>query len=308
MATRIVTDGTQERVVEAPRVVLPVQPDAFRERASRLSQLAEGHAMGDYLRLMATVAEGQQRALAGGFAPAVEEAALAASRAHGMPPLAALSHSRAAQWRADLAAIVTHVRAGANGRMLATLAELDTLESASIEALADRVLGGTTLDEDAAFVPLIGAALQVYFLRAAAALNAADLQSFDVPTVCPVCATRPVMSVVRMGGTQANLRYLVCALCATEWHMVRIKCSSCELDKGLKYLMIDLGDGRLNDAAMRAEACDECRSYLKVIYQEKDPPAEPNADDLATFALDVLVDEQGYARSGPNLLLHPGTG
>jgi FdhE protein len=27
------------------------------------------------------------------------------------------------------------------------------------------------------------------------------------------------------------------------------------------------------------------------------------ADDLATLSLDMLVDESGYARSGPNLLL-----
>ena len=30
---------------------------------------------------------------------------------------------------------------------------------------------------------------------------------------------------------------------------------------------------------------------------------EPVADDLATLALDLLVDEAGYSRSGPNLLL-----
>ena len=34
---------------------------------------------------------------------------------------------------------------------------------------------------------------------------------------------------------------------------------------------------------------------------------DPTADDLATLALDLLVDEQGYARSGPNLLFHPGS-
>ena len=32
------------------------------------------------------------------------------------------------------------------------------------------------------------------------------------------------------------------------------------------------------------------------------------SDDLATLALDILVDEYGYSRSGPNLLLAPGGG
>jgi len=39
-----------------------------------------------------------------------------------------------------------------------------------------------------------------------------------------------------------------------------------------------------------------------------DPLLDPVADDLASLALDVLVDEQGFARSGPNLLFHPGSG
>jgi FdhE protein len=60
-------------------------------------------------------------------------------------------------------------------------------------------------------------------------------------------------------------------------------------------------------AARRAEACDECKSYLKIFYQEKDPAVDPVADDLASLALDVLVDERGYGRSGPNLLFHPGS-
>ena len=57
--------------------------------------------------------------------------------------------------------------------------------------------------------------------------------------------------------------------------------------------------------AVRAETCDACKSYLKIVYQEKGP-VDPVADDLATLTLDILVDEAGYARSGPNLLLVPG--
>jgi FdhE protein len=40
--------------------------------------------------------------------------------------------------------------------------------------------------------------------------------------------------------------------------------------------------------------------------QEKDPSMDPFADDLNTLALDMLVDEKGYARTGPNLLFYPG--
>ena len=47
-------------------------------------------------------------------------------------------------------------------------------------------------------------------------------------------------------------------------------------------------------------------SYLKILYQEKAPEGDPVADDLATLALDMLVDAAGYTRAGPNLLFVPG--
>jgi FdhE protein len=190
-----------------------------------------------------------------------------------------------------------------------TLDTLQALDDVSLEAVADRVLSGTTLDDDAAIVPFVGAALQVYFARQAASLNAGDVGHCDVPTVCPVCGTRPVASVIRIGGERASLRYLVCALCQTEWHMARVQCSSCQTDKGVHYLSLaEEGGSGGTKAAVKAEACDECRSYLKIFNQEKDALVDPCADDLASLALDLLVDEQGYARSGPNLLFHPGSG
>jgi FdhE protein len=56
---------------------------------------------------------------------------------------------------------------------------------------------------------------------------------------------------------------------------------------------------------VRAETCDSCKSYLKIVYHEKGG-FDPVADDLATLALDILVDEAGYSRAGPNLLFVPG--
>jgi FdhE protein len=308
VATPIITDGSTDRVQHAPRVVLPWQPQLFADRARRFEALAASHSMAEYLRLMAAVADAQQAAYSARRAAPVGQAALAASRDYGMPPLSAQSHERSAQWRDDLAEIVQMVRAASAGPVATRLDALQALQSSAIEALADRVLGGTTLDDDAAYVPFVGAALQVYFTRLAATLEAGAVEHCDVPGICPVCASRPVASVVRLGGEQANLRYLVCSLCSTEWNLARIQCTSCITDKGVHYLSATQGDAKATDAAARAEACDECKSYLKIFYQDKDPALEPHADDLATLALDLLVDEQGYARSGPNLLFHPGSG
>lgn len=306
--TPIIADGSTERVSHAPKVVLPTGAHVYADRAARLEHLARDHPLGAYLGLIARVCRAQADAYAARKAPDLVEAARAASRAYGMPPLAAPSHERDPQWRADLAGIAMNLRPQANAELGATLDALPLEDTAALEALADRVLTGNAPDRDAAMVPIVGAALQVYFSRRAAALSVADVSNCDVATICPVCATRPVGSVVRLGGAQANLRYLLCALCGTEWNMVRVKCTSCEEDKGVHYLTIEKDGRKAADAPVRAEACDECQTYLKIFYQEKDPMLEPMADDLATLALDLLVDEQGYQRSGPNFLLHPGSG
>lgn len=310
VSTPIITDGSTDRVIDAPRVVLPA-PDLFGERAARFESRARNHPMGDYLQLMARVAHAQHATLGARAPVPLGEGARQASREYGMPPWSALSHARTDTWRADLEQIVEHLRT----RSVApgVLDALELLDDAAIESLADRILASATLDADAPYVPFAGAALQVYFARNASALDVADLQKMDVPTVCPVCATRPVASVVRIGGDRNNMRYLACALCATEWHMVRVKCTACEADKGLEYLSLDSGgatapDGTPATQSVRAEACSECKSYLKIVSQDKDPLVDPVADDLATLALDVLVDERGFARSGPNLLFHPGSG
>ncbi|MFN7571818.1 MAG: formate dehydrogenase accessory protein FdhE [Betaproteobacteria bacterium] len=308
MPTPIITDGTTDRVPNAPRVVLPAAP-TFADRAARFAQLARGHALGDFLQLMGHIAQAQYDVFALRPAATPSAEAVQRSRDYGMPPLSALSTPRDAGWRTDLREIVQRVRAA--GGPVGALDAVAALTDAEAEALADRILAGSTLDADAALVPFAGAALQVWFARAAAALDVAALEKFDVPTVCPVCATRPVASVVHLGGERNNLRYLHCALCGTEWNMARIQCSACEEDKGVHYLSLSAPDGDGSDAtatARRAEACDECKTYLKIFYRDKDAYIDPVADDLASLALDLLVDERGFARSGPNMLFHPGSG
>ncbi|WP_227655742.1 formate dehydrogenase accessory protein FdhE domain-containing protein [Klebsiella pneumoniae] len=39
---------------------------------------------------------------------------------------------------------------------------------------------------------------------------------------------------------------------------------------------------------------------------ENDAAAEPLADDLASLALDMRLDEEGFHRLAPNLMLAPG--
>ena len=80
--------------------------------------------------------------------------------------------------------------------------------------------------------------------------------------------------------------------------MVRVTCSQCESTTG-HQLSID----RRRPRCIRAECCDTCRTYRKILYQEKDSDVEPVADDLASLALDLLLSEAGYHRASGNPLL-----
>jgi FdhE protein len=145
------------------------------------------------------------------------------------------------------------------------------------------------------------AALQVYWVDHASRLRIDDVRELDVPGVCPTCGTLPVASVVRADPRSQGFRYLHCALCDTEWHMVRVKCSHCYSTKGITYQSIENGP-----PGIRAECCDTCRTYRKILYQEEDGNIEPVADDLATLGLDLLLSEAGYHRASANpLLLSP---
>ncbi len=186
----------------------------------------------------------------------------------------------------------------APGASKPTLARLQKMDSASLEAFADAILAGQYGDMDLAAAPFVAAALQVYWAHLVNAVGGRMIGRNDVTNLCPTCASPPVSSVVRIGGAEEGLRYLSCSLCSTQWHMVRVKCSNCESTKGIAYYGINGVSGPI-----KAESCDECGTYLKIAYMDRDPHVDPIADDLATLALDLLMDDAGKSRSGPNLFM-----
>ena len=170
------------------------------------------------------------------------------------------------------------------------------------EAFADRILAEDLDRVSPRDLPFVAAALQVYWAQMASALGDGACGRLEQGGLCPVCGSHPVAGIVRTGGKEQGLRYLCCSLCASQWHMVRIKCSSCESTSGINHYTLDGSNG-----AVKAESCDSCNSYLKLLYLEKDCLMDPIADDLATLSLDMLMDNEGRERSGPNLLFHPGS-
>ncbi|MCG2577407.1 formate dehydrogenase accessory protein FdhE [Dechloromonas sp. XY25] len=284
---------------EAAPILLPVTTTLFADRADRFAHLADNHSLGEWLSFLGRISRAQHEIIKALPAlPLPEAAALEQARIHGMPPLNAASLRRPAAWRFALQQLAQRLQNDAPDAAQAVLKTLLSASDEELDRLADMLLKGEPDMASAAQLPFVAAALQVVFTRLAGQLDARPLQKLDSHGVCPCCGSLPVSSVVRLGAAINNLRYLHCSLCNTEWNVSRATCTTCDTDKEVALHEIEGSKG-----AVRAETCDACKSYLKIVYQEKDPKVDPVADDLATLPLDMLVDEAGYERSGPNLLL-----
>lgn len=282
---------------EAAPILLPVATTLFADRASRFDTLAAGHSLGDWLSFLAHVSRAQQAALAAlPQVPLPDAGALEQAHRHRMPPLDLAR--RPAAWRDAVRHIARALAAEAPEAAGGTLAALASASDERLEELADRLLDGDIAGVDVTALPFVAAALQVTYTALAGRMDANRLQKLDADNACPCCGSPAVASVVRVGTEINNLRYLHCSLCNTEWNVPRAVCTSCGTDKD-----VALHELEGVNSPVRAETCEACRSYLKIVYQEKDVHADPVADDLATLALDLLVDEAGYQRAGPNLLL-----
>ncbi|CUJ17324.1 formate dehydrogenase accessory protein FdhE [Achromobacter xylosoxidans] len=289
-----------------PRIQLPARDSVFATRAARLRQLAVDSPVADYLLLMARLVDAQQNALRGCNAPPASEDRIALAQAHGMPPLQAVGWPRDPLWRDILRQLVDEVAGGQDVpaealEVCSALRRALDEDTESLDDLAEAVLSEQHRGVDGAAAPFVMAALQVYWSDLASRFDEKQLPVASPFGVCPVCASLPVASVVRVGGQFEGYRYLCCSLCATQWHMVRVKCSHCEDVESVAYQAIE---GRA--PAIKAETCDRCHTYRKIFYQDKDLHVEPVADDLASLMLDVLVGEAGYSRASGNPLLWHG--
>jgi FdhE protein len=286
------------------RLRLPDRARVFSVRAARLRQQSEsgaiGHSIGDYLRLMAHLADAQQAAVAS-IEPALPDAGqIAHARTFHMPLVSVAGWRRDAQWHQSLSLICDALIAlpVLSPQARTVCDQLRALEPDRLEAQANDLFAARSSAVDAAAAPFVMAALQVYWVALASRMKVVDIHDLDVPGVCPTCGTLPVASIVHADSRSQGLRYLHCALCATEWHLVRVKCSHCLSTKGISYQTIENGP-----LGIRAECCDTCQTYRKILYQEEDTAVEPVADDLASLALDLLLSEAGYHRASSNPLL-----
>jgi FdhE protein len=292
--------------VKAPEpLILPNPSTRFARTAARLNSLAPGHPMAEWLLFMAQLARAQHEA-ATTPSPAAPpgQAAIDQAVIARMPPLAADGHSRDPAWRDDLRIILeTCAAAAPPAPARAIIDSLRNRDASAIETLADAFLHGTLQAADAGPALYIAAALQVYFTRLAAQLPAASLRLLPERGLCPCCGSTPIAGLITASGPTPGTRYLHCSLCSTAWNHVRAACITCGQSRSIELEGIE-GDA----GTVKAETCNECHSYAKMLYQAKDMQADPVADDLATLGLDLLVAEAGWSRHAANPLVLVGVG
>lgn len=303
----ILEPGQIEASATAPPFLHLPPANLFAVRAARLEQLAQGHALGAYLGLIAQLCTAQQQLLArppSAMPVAEERQRLCIS--HGLPPLAADSLVREGPWLAWLQALLDTFNAPAEGSLAQALSHLRQSDEPQRRGWGIALLSGQYDAVPAAFVPFIGAALQAAWAHWLHSLPTEGLTTTDSLAQCPACGSPAMAGVVRNRGRHNGLRYLACSLCACEWHVVRVKCVYCESSKDLRYTSLEDDRHAPGKAPLRAECCPGCQAYLKQCYLENDAGAEPQADDLASLALDMRLDSEGFHRLAPNLMLAPG--
>ncbi|AXJ05128.1 formate dehydrogenase accessory protein FdhE [Pseudomonas fluorescens] len=303
----ILEPGEIEAAASSPSFLHLPPHNLFTLRAQRLERLAEGHPLADYLHLIAGLCRVQQQILdePPSTAP-LDEQRLEVCRQHGMPPFAADTLIREDTWQLYLEALLQRYVAPEQPAVVEAVTTLRVASPGQLRAWAVALVSGQYSLVPAALVPFLGAALQAAWSHWLLSAQNLQLTPGDSLSQCPACGSPAMAGVIRHRGKHNGLRYLVCSLCACEWHVVRVKCVYCEQSKGLEYLSLEDDCHAANQAPLRAEVCPGCNSYLKLLYLENDGEGEALSADLGSLLLDMRLAQDGYQRLAPNLLLAPG--
>ena len=283
-------------VSRAPFARLPDPASLFARRAARFRMLAAGANLAPYLEFLAEIADAQHAIQPGLAEPELPTAQqVARARQFDMPlldrerfqPDATLLETCRLLFDGLLA--VPKPQAADDALARARSADAPLLDRMIAAVLTQSIPADAVADH-----VYVAAALEVHFARLASRMDGDALVSVAFG-VCPVCGGHPVTSLIAGWYGAEGARYAACGLCATLWNEVRIKCLVCGSTKGIGYQEIDGQSGTI-----KAETCDECGSYVKVLYQDKDTMLDPVADDVGSLGLDQLLRESAYRRAATN--------
>lgn len=296
---------TPEVLQEQPLFHIPFwqapATDVFATRAVRFGELAaeEVSDWRHYLSLLAKLAEAQQMLLDGLPAVVVRK-----TPQDELPlPVSLLRDNQATIDRLFsrlYALLLTDLSPTAQ----LVWDELLKMNETQRQDLYLRVLQQSGLLTDHDYAMWVHAVLQIVWTRAAQQLAVVDVPQPDDISYCPCCGSDGVGSVVLNHGELEGLRYMQCNLCNSRWHALRAQCTFCGNGKDMSLQHIEGADEGALSAAY-GECCPSCHHYRKLYRLDKQPYADPVADDLATLAVDMLLADDGYERGGANPYLVP---
>ncbi|MFG6665776.1 formate dehydrogenase accessory protein FdhE [Halomonas sp. HNIBRBA4712] len=307
-------DPKPPRHGEPPLVVAP-ESRLFATRAARFRELEERLPdMAAFLAFNAHLARAQHRVLKERDVEPFDAQSFDMALAHDFPPLTPTSLLASVTWQADLKALLEALdrtladKSEAFAAQRELLSALGGFEPATLDKIAQSVLSQPSVPaEYRGVAPLIGAALQIAWTRLSQSLKPLPHRPQGAAQgLCPCCGSPPVASTVQLGRHRSRVRYLVCGLCSTQWYLERARCSHCFDTEKLDYIGVEGPDGK-RALPVRAESCGGCRASVKLMDREWEADTDPFADDIATLGLDMLLEEQGYARAGFNPLLAFGS-
>lgn len=173
----------------------------------------------------------------------------------------------------------------------------DNVSAISTDLIEDR-LDLKTLSEGTSFntetIAFFLHSLLVPFYEREAEAYSSIITNREIPWTagfCPICGVPPRYGVIY---DEKGFRKLYCGLCRTEWPYPRHKCPICENPERVELRQMTLGE----DRAHLAEACNNCRSYLKTTDERKlQRECVPLIEDIVTAPLDLAAVKEGYNRA-----------
>ncbi|WP_345886057.1 formate dehydrogenase accessory protein FdhE [Shewanella algae] len=282
---------------ESPLELKPLKAadpaSVYLRRAKRLEVLAKDSPLADYLELCRRLVAVQAK--------------LAAKEDFGLPPawdksegepLTDLGPSADSYWQSLLQQLLSELLPQVDESVARVLRLLMQQAPEQLSAWGQALRQGNLSAVPARFSLFLWAAMGLYWSHwAPAVIQRMDQRQVKQQSLCPVCGSHPVASVI-VDEPRAGLRYLHCSLCESEWHYIRAHCTCCGHDKEMNLWSLD--DYQAN---VRIESCEACHGYTKMMFLEKAPLMDVAADDLATLMLDSQLNEKGYGATTVNPLL-----
>lgn len=118
-----------------------------------------------------------------------------------------------------------------------------------------------------------------------------EYQSWDKPTVCPICGAESHISRLR---SMDGRRFMFCDRCFIEWEARYLECVHCGNNEpaSVKYISVE------NNESYQIYVCDKCKGYLKTFDERVNGvTTDLFIANMETIYLDLLAQDKGYSNT-----------